>query len=278
MNTRLQSLEILKDFHKITGARISLHDRALNEMAGYPPQLSDFCKSVQQNDSVRLKCMIADEAAFKEVQKIGIPYTYKCHCGLIETVAPIYNYGTLTGYFMMGQVTDDAPDSIAVIKKHSAKYFADNNELNLNCEKIPVIDTQMMRSYINILEIIAEYMTQTSGLTVKERDLASAVKSYICKFYSRPISIRLLCETFGCSRTTLMNAFKNKYGQTVGNYMTEYRLKQAENMLRESDRSVKSIAADCGFSDQNYFAKVFRAQFSVTPSEYRKSPKFENNT
>ena len=271
MDTRLQTVEILKHFHKITGARISLHDLDFNEIVSYPSELTGFCRRVQQSDTVNTKCLTADAAAFRQVRQTGQPYTYKCHCGLIETVAPIYNYGNLTGYFMMGQVTDDAHDSILLVKRLSRKYFADDLELNTAYDKIPVIKADMLGSYINILEIIAEYMTQTNRLTAKDRDLATAIKSYIHRSYARPFSTRILCETFGYSRTTLMNVFKEKYGVTVGHYMTDYRLSQAKKMLEKSDRSVKSIATDCGFSDQNYFTKVFRAAFGTTPSEYRNS-------
>ncbi len=271
METRLQTIEILKDFHKITGARISLHDLDFNEIAAYPEKLSPFCEAVQQNARGRAECHSADQEAFFRVRKTGQPFTYKCHCGLIETVAPIFNYGTLTGYFMMGQISDCNPSSVETTKNASA-YYIDND-----CEKlitdIPVIDGETMKSYINILEIIAQFMTDTHRMTVKERNLAEAVKNYVHKFFGRPLTVRALCETFGCSRTTLMNIFKTTYGITVGDYITEYRLSKAKAMLEASGRSIKAISYDCGFSDQNYFTKVFRSKFNQTPTEYRNSIK-----
>ncbi len=271
METRLKTVEILKDFHKITGARISLHDLELNEIAAYPKELLPFCFEVQLNEKARVKCCEADAAAFKTAAKTGLPYTYICHCGLIETVAPIYDYGVLSGYVMMGQLTGDEQGQMEDIKHRSAEYFDSEGKLSEVCENIPVMKHSMLDSYINILEIIAEFMTQTNRMTVKNRDFAAAVKSYINKFYYKQLSVQNLCETFGCSRTTLMNEFKAEYGVTIGRYMTEYRLKKAVNMLNKSDKSVKAIAVECGFNDQNYFTKVFRANFNVTPSEFRKN-------
>lgn len=270
MQTKLNTTEILKDFYKITGARISIHDLDFNEIAAFPKTILPFCCQVQSVNYVLSLCRTADEKAFKHVKKTGKPYTYRCHCGLIETVAPIYNYGTLTGYFMMGQITDDQPNSIVNIKNLSAKYFINNSVLEDICDKIPKIKSEMTESYINILEIIAEYMTQTNRLTAKERDIAESVKKYIHKFFYKKLSIDFLSETFGCSRTTLMNNFQNKYGKTIGNYITEYRLSKAEKMLTNSAVSIKQIALDCGFSDQNYFVKVFKKYYSASPSNYRK--------
>lgn len=269
MDTRIQTLEIMKDFYRITGARISLHDLDRNEIAAFPQSLSNFCRTVQQNEGVKARCHAADDLAFEQVRNTGLPYTYKCHCGLIETVAPIYNYGNLTGYFMMGQISDDDPSSLIEIKRLSQELFSNRQALDKACKSIPVIKSDILGSYINILDILAEYMTQTNRLTAKDRDLAHGIKSYINKFYQRKLSVQLLCETFGCSRTTLMNTFKERYGVTVGEYINLYRLEKAEKMLQESQVGIKSVATECGFSDQNYFTKVFRQKHGMTPSEYR---------
>lgn len=273
METKLQTAEILEDFHKITGARISLHDLDFNEVAAYPEGIMPFCREIQNNTKGRSECHAADQKAFLSVRKTGQPVTYKCHCGLIETVAPIFNYGILTGYFMMGQVSDDKPDSIPVIKKASANYISESCD-GLIAE-IPAIKEEMLVSFINILEIIAQYMTDTHRMTVKDRDLPHAVKHYIDKFYAKPLNITALCETFGCSRTTLINSFKEKYGITIGNYISEYRLDKAKTMLEAGADSIKAIASDCGFSDQNYFTKVFRSKFNMTPTEYINTVKYQ---
>ena len=271
MITRIQTVDILKDFHKITGARVSLHDLDFNEIAAFPSILSPFCSKVQQKESVKLKCHLADEMAFKKVRQSGMPYTYKCHCGLIETVAPIYNFGNLTGYFMMGQVCDDEVSAIQTVKDLSKDHFDSKKALEDSCKNIPIIKADMMTSYINILEIIAEYMTNTNRLTAKDRDLALGIKSYIHKFYQKKLTVKLLCETFGCSRTTLMNTFRDRFGITVGEYITQYRLEKAEKMLVVGEKSVKSVAAECGFSDQSYFTKVFKKNTGFLPSQIKRS-------
>lgn len=73
----------MKDFHKITGARVSLHDLQFNETAGYPEHISEFCAKVQSVPGVRSKCVEADIAAFKTVCDTGLPVTYKCHGGQV---------------------------------------------------------------------------------------------------------------------------------------------------------------------------------------------------
>lgn len=270
MNTKIQTLSILRDFHKITGARISLHDLDYNEIAGYPKELSAFCSSVQCSKAARSLCVEADKRAFETVQKTEEACTYTCHCGLIETVAPIYHYGVLSGYFMMGQVCSDDDSAVENVKKLSKRFFSSSSRHDEICEQIPRLDDGILSSYINILKILAEYMTHTNCFAPKRKDLAAAAKQYIHKNFSDDISINSMCEVFECSRTTLMNSFKKRYGSTLGEYINKYRLSQAEAQLRTTKKSVKLIASECGFSDQNYFSKAFLKEYSLVPSEYRK--------
>lgn len=270
MDTKLNTTEILKDFHKITGARISLHNLDFDEIAGYPEKISVFCSAVQKNPGVYKRCVDADITAFESVKKSGEVYVYKCHCGLIEIVAPIYNYGILSGYVIMGQITDSKQESINTIKEKSISYFSDPDEFEAALKTVPVIGKSKIGSYVNILQLIAEYMTQTNRVLPKSTDLATGVHRYINQNFSKKLNIEMMCDIFGCSRTTLMNSFKERYDITIGEYINECRLLKAEKLLSKTDDSIKKVSSECGFSDQNYFSKVFYRKFNCTPTLYRK--------
>lgn len=274
MKNRIETLSILKDFYKITGARISIHDTYMKEIYCYPKELSFFCDKLQRNGDMRDRCVAADKAAFEVVKKTGVPYTYRCHCGLTETVAPIFHYGVLSGFFMMGQFTDDTADSISNIEKLSDRYFDDKRLLKEATASIPKCDRELIGSYLNILAVIAEYMTETELIAPKFSSLAENIFHYVNANYGNDLSVRHLCGIFGCSRTTLMNSFRDKYGMTLGSYITKYRLQKASESL-ENGSSVKAAAINSGFKDQNYFTKVFSKHFCITPSKYMKSKREE---
>lgn len=271
LDSNLQITSILRDFHKITNARISIHDVDFNEIAAYPDNLTTFCSFVQQNKLVAKRCKDADRFAFERVLSTGTTYTYTCHCGLIETVAPIYHYGVLSGFFMMGQISDTNESNIDKIRSLSCGFALDKAELEAAIKSIPKIPTQNQSSYVNILSIIAEYLTQLKKVAPKYDDLAIRLRHYIHMNYSGDLSVENLCSIFACSRTTLMSKFKSKFNVTVGEYISKYRLSKAEELIRESDETIKSIAVSCGFSDQNYFTKVFLKAYQMTPIAYRKS-------
>lgn len=271
MDENLQMLSILKDFYSITGARVSIYDTELNEIAAFPQNLSPFCRLVQKKSNVMQMCHTADSNAFEQVRLTGKRYTYKCHCGLIETVAPIYHYGVLSGFFMMGQISDDKTDSMREIARLSEGFFECREDLWRAVEQIPVIKEIQLQSYINILSIISEYLSQTHRIAPKFQELPSGILHYIHQNYQNDLSVKRLCLFFDCSRTTLMNTFKKKYGITLGAYIKDYRITQACELLLKSNKSIKEIAVLCGFSEQNYFSKVFSEKYNCSPSEYRKS-------
>lgn len=71
------------------------------------------------------------------------------------------------------------------------------------------------------------------------------------------------------SESHLFRTFKKETGMTVTQYIARLRCQNAAGLLRNGDDSIQEIAAFVGYLDGNYFVKVFKKWFGVTPSEYR---------
>ncbi|WP_279373122.1 helix-turn-helix domain-containing protein [Clostridium arbusti] len=57
---------------------------------------------------------------------------------------------------------------------------------------------------------------------------------------------------------------------TPFDYLIEYRISKASELLLKSKEPISNIAFDVGFNGISYFGKVFRKYMNCTPSEYRK--------
>ena len=125
---------------------------------------------------------------------------------------------------------------------------------------------------------------QITGLDFKIREMASRIrelreiealtvaemaKKYIYDNYRTKFGIKEICQSIGCSKSTLITAFKRDVGMTVNDYITEVRLGEAIRMLLAGGQTIGEIALATGFSDQSYFSKVFSAKHGMSPSEYR---------
>lgn len=63
--------------------------------------------------------------------------------------------------------------------------------------------------------------------------------------------------------------FKQETGENFIEYLTEVRLRNARELLKDSGLSIKVICVESGYSDPNYFSRIFKKYEGVTPSEFR---------
>lgn len=271
MLNEIEINSILKDFYDVSGIRISIHDTEFNEIYSYPKESTPFCRRLQEDPLVHRDCLKNDADAFSRVKNSGEVYVYKCRRGLYEAVAPIYHYGTISGYLMMGQICDNAPDTKDNIVSKAEKILGSRAEAERLTATVKVIERSIIHSYINIMTVLAKYLTDTNKLFTPEKRLPQLIAEYINKNYSSKITLSILSQKFECCNATLTNSFKNEYNVSIMTYICNLRLKKAKEMLEKSRKSVKEISADCGFYDQNYFSKTFTKQYGCSPTDYRKT-------
>ena len=260
-------VSVLMELNRITGFRVSLHDADYSEIAAFPKEKSDFCREIQTSRDELNKCILCDKSACAKALKNKDTYVYKCRHGITEAISPLYNFGTLTGFLMMGQVRDQGSrDRMCFDSTPDPEQL---NRLKGYYDSLPEIRTDMKSSYINIMTICARYLTLSNAIPNEKASIPAMAKKYINDNYSKKLSIKQICNNIGCSKSTLMTSFKNEYGITVNDYILEVRLTESEKMIRSTTMSIGEIAINAGFSDQSYFSKVFSAKIGITPKEYR---------
>lgn len=94
-------------------------------------------------------------------------------------------------------------------------------------------------------------------------------RQYIAERYSYPITVEDVAAYTGVSRSYLFRLFRDMLKLSPKEYLLEYRIRQACQLLNQTELSVQSIAHSVGFEDNLYFSKVFKKYKNCTPSEYR---------
>ena len=79
-----------------------------------------------------------------------------------------------------------------------------------------------------------------------------------------------MAEYTNVSSFYLSKLFKEEKGVTFITFITDTRLDKAQKLLKETELSIKEITAQIGYNDQNYFSRIFKNKFGITPSEARK--------
>ncbi|MDF2963423.1 MAG: hypothetical protein K0S39_5158 [Paenibacillus sp.] len=97
-----------------------------------------------------------------------------------------------------------------------------------------------------------------------------AIRDYICQHFHENISLPALSERFHFSPQYIAKKFKELYNTTVVTYLTEVRMDKARSFLLHTEMSISELANELGYTDENYFGKVFKKQTGLTPLQYRK--------
>jgi AraC family transcriptional regulator len=84
------------------------------------------------------------------------------------------------------------------------------------------------------------------------------------------LTLALLAEESGYSRTHFLRMFRGATGQSPHRYLLELRLKKAESMLASRSLSLVDIALACGFSSHAHFSTAFRSRYGLSPAAYRR--------
>ena len=94
--------------------------------------------------------------------------------------------------------------------------------------------------------------------------------NYMTQNYAQPIAIAQIAEEVGCDRRRLAYLFDKQVGLSPIQFLTEIRLKHSRDLLCTTKMPIKEIAERVGYQDAFYFCRVFKKQYEMTPSEYRK--------
>lgn len=126
--------------------------------------------------------------------------------------------------------------------------------------------------WLHTLDYISE---ETHSFVIKDAphshgDTVKQMISYIQEHFSENISIQALMDHAHVSRSECFRAFHRYAGKKPIEYINEYRLVQAANLLKETDLPLSEIGSSCGFCSSSYFGKLFKEKYGTTPLGYRK--------
>lgn len=113
----------------------------------------------------------------------------------------------------------------------------------------------------------ASFVMQRSSL-MDNPIIEKAVK-FINEHIAENISLEDTAAEVNVSPFYLSKLFKEEKNENYISYLTDLRMQKAQELLKNPRASVKEVSASVGYKDQNYFSRLFRNKFGLTPTEYR---------
>ena len=112
-----------------------------------------------------------------------------------------------------------------------------------------------------------------------ERDVRrmQQISAYGMKHYVHPIALDDIAAETGMNRSAFCAYFKRCKGMTFSQYVTQYRLHTACELLKHSQKGISEICYTVGFNDLPHFVRVFTKNIGLPPSRYRKQIQRDRN-
>ena len=126
---------------------------------------------------------------------------------------------------------------------------------------------ELQNWFLDHIKTVVELIHAKAG--EKYSDIVANARKYMAENFQKDISLDEVSRVANVSPYYLSKIFKEETGETFVEYLTGLRMAHAKNLLKQRDKSIKQICMESGYSDPNYFSRIFKKTVGVTPSEYR---------
>lgn len=145
-------------------------------------------------------------------------------------------------------------------------HIIDKNGDNTDC-----LANNLIKEKEDSVFNLEEIKRRTKKSNVKEDPRIRVVIDYIVAHPTERYTSERLSSMADLAETTFRRLFKEQTGKTPMDFLREIRLTTAARKLLISNSQISSIAYEVGFEDPNYFVRVFKKAFGMTPNRYRKT-------
>ena len=190
---------------------------------------------------------------------------------LVEQEDKIYHTFQYNMWLLPNQVKDIYYRLFMVIEntyKQKSISQADNNssesilELVQNCHTLAELHSLLTDRSLSLFHAMQQ--------EEPENHLVFAIKEFIADNYmNATLSVKDISSHIHMNSSYTCTMFRNSTGITLNQYITEYRIEKAKQLLNDSSYKITDISAKVGYTDGNYFGKSFKKHVGLSPKEYR---------
>lgn len=265
-------VRLITSIQSFTGIRTNTFDsngRDIQLSGGH----TGFCRLINASAEGHARCEGCDMKAAEESLSCRRAYSYRCHANVCETVIPVFDSGEPVAFLVFGQLLDDSP--VKCQWEETLKtldwYKGDLEELKEEFFRLRQMSRRDMDSYAEILEAVASYIRREGIIVSAEYTDSQRLEKYIEEHYTEKLTLKKISADLQIGTTKLCAISKKiSGGSTLMHIIAQRRVDEAKRLLIKSDESISAVAEKVGFTDYNYFTKIFKNITGVPPRRYRK--------
>lgn len=252
---------ICKDLYGLTGISFKFLPR-LEEVS--PPLCSrkEFCKA-KNFKKQRMLCQSIEITAINKLRKSNLKIC-RFKCGLAQFMLPIFKKDNLIGVVLTNKI------------KESSRFplSRDSKQVYLKPRQIASLAAILNRCRAQLAENITLF--QDSVPNSRDKVLIQRAKNYIEKnHHNSKLPLKDLAQEIHTSYFYLCRLFKKELKLSFIQYLSLVRLRAALKLLQNLNLTVAQVSYAVGFSDAQYFDRVFKKILKCRPKDYRLGSNFK---
>lgn len=150
-----------------------------------------------------------------------------------------------------------------------SEEFSQRIELLSSISKIPALQQDLISKYCDLV---------TTMSTTQYSPLIKNVVSYINMDLTNDLSLATLANIFHVDHKYLSSLFHENTGITLTEYVQRQRIEHGLFLMQNTALPLNAIAQLCGILDSNYFSRIFKKYYSMSPRSYQKKYLIRNQT
>ena len=217
------------------------------DMPWEEPYIQRIFKKIKMGEAEPLKEAIAEFTAELSGSRMSLQ---KYHILLMELITEMFRFG--------------ANNQINL-----EKIFGENNDIYTQAMQLE--SPEALREWLDesCVKMQTEVLNERSDTT---KSFVARAIEYVKEHYAdTDLGIETICGYLNVSAAYFSTVFKKETGKTFINYLTDYRMEAAVELLLMKNEKTYVIAESVGYSDPNYFSYVFKKQYGMSPSKYKAS-------
>ena len=141
----------------------------------------------------------------------------------------------------------------------------------LDCQEAGDLSAESANQLVTLMLIeVGQSIPQPTDAADKPSALAELIRNYVWMRADEKLSAGRIAAELGYNPDYLGRVYRRVYGRTLTHTIHESRVTRACRFLIDSDMTIEEIAQACGFSDSDYFRRVFKRHKLITPHAFRK--------
>lgn len=121
---------------------------------------------------------------------------------------------------------------------------------------------------LGLLDGLAQQMSHSGGGEGRSK-IVSRVRQLVGSGLDGDLSVKTLADQVYLHPVYLSKIYKAETGEALGDYIIRMRMERAAHLLRHSSKKIYEITSELGYQNPQYFSKMFKKQYGMTPNEFR---------